>query len=57
MLAHEENFYVTPVEITTPTTFNNSTAAEIEASAIAYELINSNAIEVLAPAASFDARP
>ena len=49
VLAHQENFYAIPTEITTPVTFKSSSAAEIEASAMAFELINSDAIAVLVP--------
>lgn len=49
VLAYDETFYPTPVEITTPVTFKKYTAAQIEASALAFELINSGAISVLVP--------
>lgn len=50
MLAYGENTYTPSVEITTATTFKKHTAAKIEASALAYELINKRAIDVLLPA-------
>jgi hypothetical protein len=47
ILAHGGNPYIPTKEILTPTTFRKHTAAQIEATALAYELINSGAIEVL----------
>lgn len=49
ILAHDETKFTPSVEITTSTTFKKYTAAQIEASALAYELINSRAIDVFLP--------
>lgn len=49
ILAYGETTYTPYVEITTSTTFKKHTAAQIEASALAYELINKQAIEALLP--------
>lgn len=49
ILAYGETKYTPSVEITTSKNFKKNTAARIEASALAYELINKHAIEVLLP--------